>query len=406
MKIDNIYKILAGLNLFGFPLLVSILALFSINSTSYSIALRAIILGLSLWLLFKLLIDNKVKITKGIFWVPLTIFWIAYLIRLYIDTLINPSYALSRAVEEYWIWAVGACLIPMLGLLTYSRSDYVIKLDKICFFFVLVASCLTLVSGSTEYVKDDVVHDIGRLNLSSLNPISVGHLGGTLALLSVWFLLSKESLAWAIKLVLVSSIILGFYLILTSGSRGPLISVIISLIIYIALSGKSGYFRIIFAISFVTLLFYYLTLYIDSSGAYSILKRIESTFSGNDASFLGRQTSFSGAVEQFLDSPIFGDSIEEKITEFYPHNVILEAFMATGLLGGLAFLWFMAMAFRASMNIMKMNVANAWIAIIFLQYFVGAQFSGAIYISTIMWTFASLVFVASRFSHFHKLTSK
>ncbi len=394
MKIENLYKLLVGLNLFGFPLLMGVLAPLSIESTPFSIALRTTILLSSLWLIFKLLIDKKIETTGGIFWLPLLVFWIFYIARIYVDTLINPSYALSREVSDYWIWAVGACFLPMLALLTKPKANYLMGLDKVCFVFVFIACLLTFLLSSTEYIQGDQVVDIGRLNLVSLNPISIGHLGGTLVILSFWLFFKIDFSRLIFKLTFMLASIIGIYLMLGSGSRGPFVAVSFSLLIFMIFSKKHNYIGlIVFGLIAIAVL-YKLALYLDTSGAFPILNRIESTLSGNDYSVIGRQESYSGAFYQFVENPLFGDSLEEKTTGYYPHNVILEAFMSTGIVGGLAFLAFFLYVFYYGYMLIKTDAATSWIALIFMQYFIGAQFSGAIYTSTTMWIFSALCLTA------------
>ena len=58
--------------------------------------------------------------------------------------------------------------------------------------------------------------------------------------------------------------------------------------------------------------------------------------SANDSVY-GRQNLVRDAWHEYLDHPWLGSSIVEKKSLFYPHNAIVEAFMATGTFGGAAF---------------------------------------------------------------------
>jgi O-antigen ligase len=94
-------------------------------------------------------------------------------------------------------------------------------------------------------------------------------------------------------------------------------------------------------------------------------------------------------VEQFITHPIFGDSILEKTTGFYPHNLVLEGFMATGLIGGISLLvWILGVAL-CSLRLLSRGGESGWIALLSLQYLIGAMFSGGTWQQASMWGFGA-----------------
>ncbi|OOY32607.1 hypothetical protein BMI88_01585 [Thioclava sp. F36-6] len=183
----------------------------------------------------------------------------------------------------------------------------------------------------------------------------------------------------------------GAYLLILSNSRGPVVS--LTLAFTLLLLAKIQHKRLLSVTSFFiigALVAAYLnrSLLFDNTG---ILYRFEVITSGKDMSTAGRLISTSGAWHQFLENPFFGNSLQEEITKFYPHNVILESLMSTGITGGIAFVIMVALALHASWAILRTSAKDSWIALISLQYIFGAQFSGAIYQSNTMWLSMSLV---------------
>ena len=77
----------------------------------------------------------------------------------------------------------------------------------------------------------------------------------------------------------------------------------------------------------------------------------------------------------------------------YPHNLIVEAFMATGLLGGLIFLY---LNFRVLqlVHLMK-DTEKFWLGLLFIQFFIFSMFSGNLYTSFFYWIFLTLVLVVN-----------
>lgn len=394
MRLTNLYVLLVALNIGGFPLVAGGTQYLGLGSTSYSIAMRSIVLGSSLLLILFAFSSNKVRVSRGAFWLPLIIFWISYLLRIYINTTDDPG-NLSRSPSEYWVWSVGACLIPMLGLLTYpgSSRNYLATSYRLSLLVLTFAAVLVALTGSGSYSKAGMTYELGRLNIASLNPISVGHLGASLLLLSMWPLVHQASqVYWKALYGLLG--LLGLYLLLAAASRGPLLALIIVILFYVAAQDLKRFAKILPI--FVLLLWAASELgtYLESSENYKVFGRAESALSGEDQSVAGRQISYRGAAQQFLEHPVFGDALEEKQTMYYPHNVILESYMATGLVGGVSFTVLIAYGILAAFKIAKAKAQHGWIALIFIQYLVGAQFSGALYTSTTMWTFLATTIVA------------
>lgn len=396
MRLTNIYVLLVALNIGGFPLVAGGTEYLGLGSTSYSIAMRSIVLGSSLLLIFFAFSGNKVRVAHGGFWLPLLVFWIAYLLRIYVNTSDDPG-NLSRNPTEYWVWSVGACLLPMLGLLTYPRSsrDYLATSYRVSLIALTLAAAFVALTGSGSFSKSGMTYDIGRLNIVSLNPISVGHLGVSLLLLSMWPFVHQTGQTWQ-KAIYGLLGMLGLYLLLAAASRGPIAALVLVILFYIAAQDFKRFAKILPILVLLLWATSKLGTYLESSENYKVFDRVESALSGEDKSVVGRQVAYAGAAQQFLEHPVFGDTLEEKQTRYYPHNVILESYMATGLVGGISFTLLIGYGIFVAFKVAKARSKHGWIALVFIQYLVGAQFSGALYTSTTMWSFFALTVVVLR----------
>ena len=92
----------------------------------------------------------------------------------------------------------------------------------------------------------------------------------------------------------------------------------------------------------------------------------------------GRWALYQGAMAQFMENPILGSSLEMQGRQSYPHNHIVEAFMATGAIGGLAFVMLAAVALYAAFMILKHLPERGWIACFFLVLFLRGFFSSVV----------------------------
>jgi O-antigen ligase len=102
-------------------------------------------------------------------------------------------------------------------------------------------------------------------------------------------------------------------------------------------------------------------------------------FSGSSYSVYARQDMMGAAWREYQDNPILGSSIVERQWLSYPHNAVLESFMATGTFGGVAFVLMMAIATWRAFRIMRRDVSISWLPLCFFQQLIGAMFSGGIY---------------------------
>lgn len=395
MNPGRIYIALVALNLAGFPFVAVLSQALSLSSTPLSVTLRsAILFGSALilaWAMFA-----RVRIARGRFWLLLGAFWIAYLLRIAHDTVLD-NRALMREHFDYWIWSVGACLIPMLAMLTYPRRPFIDSAFKIALTFALVVSAMIGFLGSGSHITTAGQEvDIGRLGLQSLNPISAGHVGASLVLLAGWALVRPCPEIPYPRLIGITGCALGLFVLLASASRGPIVALLLVVLLFWLSQSASRMARAIPLVAGLVIVMAQGMQYLEMYSDYPVVSRITGTLSGNDAAVVGRQVAVSGAISQFLDNPIIGDSLEERTTGFYPHNIVVEALMATGLVGTLPLIALLLYGVRASYRLMKLRHESGWVALIFLQYLFAAQFSGALYSVTTMWVYLAMTIAANQ----------
>lgn len=97
------------------------------------------------------------------------------------------------------------------------------------------------------------------------------------------------------------------------------------------------------------------------------------------------------SFDQFLENPVFGNSLENEVYHYYPHNFLLESLISTGLLGTVPLLIGLTFAFIKCWRIAHLSPGNYWIVILFVQGLVQFSFSGAIYFAS--WLAAGLALV-------------
>lgn len=389
LTVSNLHALLIAFALAGYPLLATVTSALGIGGSSLAIAARAAVLILSILLIVPAI--SRVKRQHIKYLIVFAIFWMAYLMRLTADTIYNAD-QLSKAAAEYWVWAVGVCLIPSLALVGVSPAVTMPKAFKLTWLALGTAVGLAILFGSTYVVSfDGTLTDTGRLGLESLNPISAGHLSASLVILSGWYWWSEEDPRSNLKAASLLGMLAGCYLLIASASRGPLVALFCAILFLLLTCKIRKLIKILIVLTlFAGVLLPVVLRHIDFESL-ALVVRIIGSIGGEDLSVISRQNSFDGALRQFLSNPLLGDFLEDRATGFYPHNLVLEAFMATGLIGGLAFLSISIIAAVNAFNLLKTKSPYGWAALIYIQYLIGAQLSGAIYASSTFWTFSVLM---------------
>jgi O-antigen ligase len=220
---------------------------------------------------------------------------------------------------------------------------------------------------------------------STINSIMYGQTGCALALVSILGAIGNKK--WGMKILFLLTFVLGLVSIGKAGSRSPVIVLlIVSIFYFIARMGK---FRGVLIISIfgvlVLVLINPIITFLDSIGS-SLAVRLTSMIVDKNTS--GRDEIYANTWNLIKENPLFGTSYlipSGAGAGGYPHNYILEVFMATGLVGGIPFLILLGMAIFKSFRIFKSQHPSSWIALLFLQMVVYGMFSSGLYTSQDFW---------------------
>jgi hypothetical protein len=101
---------------------------------------------------------------------------------------------------------------------------------------------------------------------------------------------------------------------------------------------------------------------------------ISGSLASPNTSVYERQDLARDAWHEYLENPIV-----ERRSLAYPHNCVVEAFMATGTFGGAIFVLMLLMAIYRAINLTRLDVAMSWISRCFFQQLIAAMFSGGLY---------------------------
>jgi O-antigen ligase len=116
-----------------------------------------------------------------------------------------------------------------------------------------------------------------------------------------------------------------------------------------------------------------------------VLLRFESGIQLTGSSASTRLDMYAKAWKDFQENPILGSSIIEHVHMIYPHNMILESFMAMGIVGGSLSMLIMLFNVRNILVLLRSRPESAWTSVLLVQYSTGAMLSGAIWGNSAFW---------------------
>lgn len=375
----------------GYPLVSTLPGFLNVESRIISVPFRAFVLLLSFALILSRVICKR-HIYLGVLWFPLLVFWSFYFIRILLDTVFFPI-PLRLHISEYYLFSIGVSFIPMVALMAWFDNDTQRKSFNLTVVIAATSSVLALYSVYLAYISGDTYSvEVGRMATETLNPISTGHLGVSLVILCVFFFVSKRTTSLINAFLFALMLVLGIFVALAGASKGPILALLIVLLYYFihSLKNKISLKLLLFTPLFFFLLYKFANI-IEAKIGFNSIARFQHFINSNEGVPSVRMELYKDAWSQFIQNPVFGSALEELNSRFYPHNLIIESFMSTGLVGGIAFCTILILGMWSAVTVMRLRPSYGWLSLLFFQYAIGAQFSGSLYESGTMWALLGAV---------------
>lgn len=310
-------------------------------------------------------------------------FWLLYLLRLVYDTAFVPG--LQTPLVDYWAFSVIIILTSLACTTNFSQST-ILSARK----WVLIVLCIVNVWGlynnitQPKLVPDDVL--VRADANESFNTLSFGKAAATMFLVCFMIFMEKNKMIYKILLIVIMA--LSIFNIFIAGSRGPFIQLVLIIGLYLLSQRKAIHIKYIIWLAVIAIgVFTIFPEYLDSSRL--LFERISETgFSSNDSDRI-RGELFNSAWEQFLNHPFLGDSIETKMGGTYPHNIVLEALMTTGFVGGIIMIIITVGGLKNGIKYLKISDYN-WIGAILILNIISSFSSGSISNDMLLWPLLTL----------------
>lgn len=394
-----------GLLCFAFPITSTVPLFLNIPSYSFNLGLRAIYLLLSIYLIFGACLHRSAwKLPLGAW--ALLVFWLIYGTRLVYDVHAKDMIFRGSLLKLYG-FAFGNCLVGALATLLTLRWASFRRVRMIIVAFITLG-CLSILAGVIfQYQTLNPAEFVNRARFTIdngtergrdvLNPITIS-LTGQLMASTFFYLYLNGRLSVRRSVLAVPGILIGLLVLVMGGSRGPFLGTLVCFLIIIGMrvyhSRKTplNLLRMfaVFSAGLVYVVNFILTKLADTDLV--VLQRLNKLSEGTEKEV--RSYQWEAAWNQFLENPVLGDQYLERAFGFYPHNIYLEALMATGLVGGAVFFGMLGLVLWDSYNGVRVNSPRLLLSIILLSILLAKFTSGSLFQGVTIWGGLALYFGA------------
>lgn len=384
-KIKYLQVILISFGILGFQLISSLPEVVGVDSRVVTVPYRFF------YLIICVLTISHFKWEKKInkFFVPIFVFIFLYFLRSVYESIYYYDIVKSVLVD-FWLFTYVVCFLPMFPLLIKVNLVTLNRTKLVLFIIAIFVNILGFINNYGAFNDQN----LGRRFIGNeiLNQISYGQTGVILVILCLSYFYNQMLFR---KLLLLPLIGLGLMNLALAGSRGPMIELSFALVFFVIINFKKiGAFKLSLILLFFIGLGIYFSDYLIVFN--TVLDRLQETSFNQGSGSEERYFLFKEAWEQFFANPIFG----YRQIGVYPHNLILESFMALGIFGGLLMIYITIIALRNCFVLIKIESTN-WIAMIFLIHIIGTFISGTIWNSFEFWSLLALSFSLSQSKNFY-----
>jgi hypothetical protein len=384
-KLGQIASLLLTANLAGFLMISYMPTALGMDHRSVTIPFRGLMLLLVCYGVYRMLAASHLRLRMSVITTLAMLFWTSYSMRFVADAVLL-QVPLGEEPWEIAMYLFGICL-PTFAVF-YLISDVRLYRGALVWTMLALGVCCAISMHFTAISQDAVQH--GRYAGNDiLNPIGYGHMGLTAMILGLFVLLriGRVNRPWLLNVPAAGTVCLGGFTILAAGSRGALVATIllIPFVVYLGLRRGSKMLTIGICVALVFVLSATAT-YLSQRGMnLDRLMGSAAAYTSANNSVLARQNMIREAWHEYLNHPWLGSSIVERDALSYPHNAIIEAFMAIGTFGGAVFTILTLLAMFRAIRLIKRDVVMAWVPICFFQYLIGAMFSGGLFCNPLLW---------------------
>lgn len=379
-------------SIFGYPIIAMIAVILKVDNQNASMAFRSIILFFSLLVvLFTMSTFLKAKrpYRTYLYLLSVLFFFLFFAIRAAVDSIFSGSGIDASVLFVFWVFLIGVTFLPSVA----SALGWKFFLEKNLFLCKLGSTvglfAVVLIIFVWGYSNGPDTLLGGRIEFSTLNPISIGHVAVSFIIFAYVYYSTSKSAFFISTPLFYASVIIAVVLLISAGSRGPMLSLLMVFLFGVFFNPRM---KMIYKISAVFLAMSSIVLTVVMYSDLMIVERMTTGLFSDPA----RIAIFEESKAVFLTDPVFGAGILSMDT--YPHNFVLESFVVSGLFAGLLFVFINFISVYAAVRVYREGI-SAVVPLLFIQYFVAGIFSGTIHEASNYWILLVILLCMSSYNY-------
>ena len=381
---------------YGYRATILLAAALHIPSRALTVPYRIVFLAFTLFILLRYRRVVIWSFSVSPLMQCLGIFWALYGVRLLCDLFLFPA-DLRYRPWEYVSLAFGGTLLPALAFAHQTNWNTYRKAFRP---FLVGAFLTTLISA--WLFRDILGTSFGRINFGStgiaFGSLNAGYLASSVVVMGTYLIIERRSRSQIIIGAILCS--LAIPSLALGASRGPVLAILVCVAVHLYAQFRRRNFQwslllILAAVVSLPILRYSF----DLLGS-NLFLRFHNPDIQNLAHANTRISIWKDALSQFSENPLVGAGLEVSNWQLYPHNIVIESFLATGLIGGLAFVIFLTGTWLKAIRLLCQPASArsvGWIGLLFIHYSINGMFSQSIYSNVGFWAFGIAVIAASQY---------
>lgn len=401
-RYDKIFSMLQYVGAtFGFFGMLYAAVVLYIPSQLLTVPYRGGFLLLAVFLFFRYRISQARPMYSGVLVYAFVAFWILYLVAI----LIEPVDHLFQPKSTYLKLIAGGILVPSLVFL-FSKTATELRVGHqsvLCMCAIVGLSSFFLYGDASGLGRAEKGEFIG--GFVTLGPLQLSYLGSVSILLGLNCFLDRQVFRWRVVRFGLAALLLifGAFQISIGASRGAVVAVVVVsfIVIFARVRSTRSFFGSLGGLCIVVIAGGLVVVFSENLGSALFDRLMKMMYTQDAYTFgghgIGRIYLYHAAIEQFLERPLFGGGLSIRGMFTYPHNGILEAFMATGVLGGVLFTAYFFGVARRAIFLIRYHPSLAWVSILYLHYAINIMFSSNLSSNTYFWYTSMMVIGVSEF---------
>lgn len=307
------------------------------------------------------------------FFVAGTVFWAMYIARVFSEGLRD-----GVIDNRTWLSFLGFCLVAVIAPafsagFRYTQKESEAAFKTLFFFLGLSGAILLIVFREQIGVGYRKATYEGFADDDVISPLTFSYTGAHLVCLSIYRIWRRDRMSTQTRIWVGLSLLMGAALLVVGEARNALVSIAAVFVLLLTVAPKGGAKRrgnrwavVLGSILFAGTLYAALA-FMQTSFTERISTLIEESQARDENAGSGRLGIWTRGLAQFRESPWIGCGIKEEVVQYSAHNLYLESFMATGVLGGTIVLVLAFWGVVKARRLLRERPALGWLSVLLIE---------------------------------------